>query len=333
MKKYLEETQVIDFTNPDIQNLAHELSKDCKVDEEIAKNCFTYVRDNIHHSGDFKDEITTCIASDVLKHKTGWCYAKSHLLAALLRANDIPTGFCYQRLSCSKYKKDIYCLHGLNAVYLKNHGWYKIDARGNKEGVTAQFNPPFEELAFKLEKDEFDLAEIYSKPLDVVVESLTKNKAYDEMINIFPNVSHFIAKAKTLDASRLSQLINELTSYIFEKEVPKWFEDELLEDSFKQRIFSDEYEHFVYVIENKIVGFITIKNKNHLFHLFVDKKYHKKGIAKELWNYIKAHYDVSNMSVNASLFSTKIYESFGFKISGEESEYLGLKYHPMSYKC
>ena len=332
MKRYLEETKVIDFTNPDIQKLANELSKDSKSDEEIAKNCFLYVRDNIHHSGDFKDEITTCKASDVLKYKTGWCYAKSHLLAALLRANGIPTGFCYQRLSCSEYKKDIYCLHGLNAVYLKNHGWYKIDARGNKKGVNAQFNPPFEELAFKLEKDEFDLAHIYSEPLDVVVESLTKNKTYDEMINIFPNVSHFIGKAKTLDALRLSQLTNELTSYIFEKEVPKWFEDELLKESFEKRILSDEYEHFVYVQENEIVGFITIKNKNQLFHLFVDKKHHKKGIAKELWNYVKEHYDISNMSLNASLYAIKTYESFGFSINGEESEYLGLKYQPMSYK-
>jgi GNAT superfamily N-acetyltransferase len=332
MKNYLEETKIIDFTNPNIQELSHELAKNCKTDEEITKNCFTYVRDNIHHSGDFKDEITTCKASDILKYKTGWCYAKSHLLAALLRANGIPTGFCYQRLSCSEYKKDIYCLHGLNAVYLKNYGWYKIDARGNKEGVNAQFTPPLEQLAFKLEKNEFDLVDIYSEPLDVVVESLTKNKTYNEMINIFPNVSHFIGKAKTLDAQRLSQITNELTSYIFEKEVPKWFEDELLEESFKERILSDEYENFVYVQENEIVGFITIKNRNRLFHLFVDKKHHKKGIAKELWNYIKEHCDVSNMSVNASLYAIKTYESFGFSINGEESEYLGLKYQPMSYK-
>lgn len=30
---------------------------------------------------------------------SGICYAKSHLLAALLRANKIPAGFCYPRLS------------------------------------------------------------------------------------------------------------------------------------------------------------------------------------------------------------------------------------------
>lgn len=333
MKKFLEETEIIDFKNKEVLALAHELAKNCKTDEEIAKNCFIYVRDNINHSGDFKDEITTYKASDVLKYKTGWCYAKSHLLAALLRSNSIPVGFCYQRLSCSEYKKDIYCLHGLNAIYLKKYGWYKIDVRGNKKGVNAQFTPPIEQLAFKLEKNEFDLANIYSKPLDVVIEALKKNKTYDEMINIFPDIEHFIGKAKNSDALILSQLTKNLRKYIFEKEVPKWFDDEISKEGFEERISSLEYEHFVYVIKDEIAGFIAIKDKKSIFHLFIDEKYHKKGIAKKLWQYVKENYDVSNMSVNSSLYAIKVYESFGFEISSKQSEYQGLKYQPMNYKC
>ena len=188
MRQFLEETDIIDYSNLEIQKLAINLADGCKTDSEIAKNCFLYVRDEIRHTGDYKDDITTCKASDVLKHKTGWCYAKSHLLASLLRANHISTGFCYQRLSCSEYKKDIYCLHGLNAIYLKDFGWYKVDARGNKEGVDAQFNPPTEKLAFGLEEHEFDLPGIYEKPLDVIVETLEKYKTYEEMINHFPDI-------------------------------------------------------------------------------------------------------------------------------------------------
>nr|WP_320193052.1 transglutaminase family protein [uncultured Desulfobacter sp.] len=67
----------------------------------------------------------------VLKYKTGYCYAKSHLLAALLRACNIPAGLCYQRLTIANNKAP-FCLHGLNAVYLQRHGWYRIDSRGNK---------------------------------------------------------------------------------------------------------------------------------------------------------------------------------------------------------
>ena len=188
MEQFLKESELVDFSHPDIQALASTLSKGLILDIDIAQKCFLHVRDEIRHSGDAKDEITTCKASDVLKYKTGWCYAKSILLAALLRANGIPTGFCYQRLSCSEYEKDVYCLHGLNAVYLKEYGWYRIDARGNKEGVDAQFTPPKEKLAFELQEGEIDLPKMYDEPLHVVVEALKNNKSYDAMINNFPDL-------------------------------------------------------------------------------------------------------------------------------------------------
>jgi transglutaminase-like putative cysteine protease len=188
MKKYLEETEIIDYSNKEVNALAKSLARGCSTDVQIAKNCFEYVRDEIHHSGDYQDEITTYKASDVLKHKTGWCYAKSHLLAALLRANGIPTGFSYQRLSCSEYREDVYCLHGLNNIYLKEYGWYRVDARGNKKGVNAQFSPPYEQLAFELSENEFDLPEILSEPLDEVIVALKKHSCYAEMIENFPDI-------------------------------------------------------------------------------------------------------------------------------------------------
>ena len=119
---YLEETAIIDFSHPSIQALSQQLSLISSHDVGYAKQCFEFVRDHIRHSGDHQDNITTCIASDVLKYKTGWCYAKSHLLAALLRAKNIPTALCYQRLSCGEYTSDTFCLHGLNAIYLQDFG-------------------------------------------------------------------------------------------------------------------------------------------------------------------------------------------------------------------
>ena len=82
----------------------------------------------MEHSVDFERHAVTCRASEVLAERTGFCYAKSHLLAVLLRANEIPAGFCYQRLSVNDDGAP-YCLHGLNAVYLDDYGWYRIDAR------------------------------------------------------------------------------------------------------------------------------------------------------------------------------------------------------------
>ena len=190
MNNYLQETDLINFSHPEVEALAAKLAFECKTDVEIANKCFTYVRDEIHHSGDYQDDITTYRASDVLEHRTGWCYAKSILLAALLRANNIPTGFGYQRLSCSEYVKDVYCLHGLNFIYLKEFGWYRVDARGNKEGVNAIFNPPHEQLAFELEEHEFDLKENYENPLPEVIQALKTFTCYSEMIHNFPDVKN-----------------------------------------------------------------------------------------------------------------------------------------------
>ncbi len=188
MQVYLQESELVDFSTLSVKALASSLAKGCQSDAEIAERCFRYVRDKIRHSGDFKDDVTTCKASDVLKHGTGWCYAKAILLAALLRANNIPAAFCYQRLSCSEYGDDLYCLHGLNAIYLKEYGWYRVDARGNKEGVNAQFTPPQEQLAFALQEGEIDLPDLHVEPLSEVVEALKRNSCYKQMVENFPDI-------------------------------------------------------------------------------------------------------------------------------------------------
>ncbi len=187
---FLKASDIIDFNHPSIQVLAKRLSDNCNSDKAIAKNCFHYVRDEIKHAGDFKSQIGTCSASEVLEHKTGWCYAKAHLLAALLRANSIPTGFCYQRLHCNEYEDGSFCLHGLNAIYLKEFGWYRVDPRGNKEGVNAQFNPPLEQLAFLVGEGEFDLEMIHQEPLNCVITALKTNDTYEKMVGNFPDIQN-----------------------------------------------------------------------------------------------------------------------------------------------
>ncbi|WP_424597464.1 transglutaminase-like domain-containing protein [Arcobacter sp.] len=186
MKKYLASSEFIDWKTPNVLNKAKELAKGISSDEEIAHKCFIFVRDEIKHSLDFKLNPVTCKASDVLKYATGYCYAKSHLLAALLRANDIPAGLCYQRLTITDVPP--FCLHGLNPVYLKKYGWYRMDARGNKEGVSAQFCPPLEKLAFPIITfGETDFYEIYAEPLSTVIESLIKGKDYQDVADNLPD--------------------------------------------------------------------------------------------------------------------------------------------------
>ena len=186
MQSYLNATNIIDWQHPDIQQLALQLNESNS--EATAKNCFEWVRDNIRHSSDYQLNPVTCSASAVLEHRTGYCFAKSHLLAALLRANLIPAGFCYQRLSVFDNGAP-YSLHGFNAIYLPQHGWYRVDARGNKPGVDAQFTPPNEQLAFKINlPGESDYEPIFAEPLPVVVRALQSHDTWDEMLHDLPDL-------------------------------------------------------------------------------------------------------------------------------------------------
>ncbi|NEU73037.1 transglutaminase family protein [Hassallia byssoidea VB512170] len=189
MEEYLKVSEVIDWQHPTIIELAKKIALRYETLEAIAKACFEWVRDEIYHSYDYQMNPLTCRASDVLKYKTGYCFAKSHLLAALLRANNIPAGFCYQRLSIND-NGEPYSLHGFNALYLPKIGWYRVDARGNRNNVDAQFVPPKEQLAYKIQfPQEADFENIFSEPLSIVVEALQAYSQWNDILLNLPDVS------------------------------------------------------------------------------------------------------------------------------------------------
>ena len=188
LKPYLAASKYIDWDHPKILALAKGLADGCTSDQAAARACFEFVRDEIKHSWDYQLNPVTCRASDVLEHRTGYCYAKSHLLAALLRANGLPAGLCYQRLTIDN-ERPPFSLHGLNAVYLTGHGWYRMDARGDKPGVSTGFHPPQEQLAFRIcVPGEADLPEIWSEPLGPVLSVLETASTYLEVAENLPDV-------------------------------------------------------------------------------------------------------------------------------------------------
>jgi transglutaminase-like putative cysteine protease len=91
-------------------------------------------------------------------------------LAAILRSQGIPTGFCYQRLTDDG---DTFMLHGLVAVFLNGH-WHRQDPRGNKPGVDAQFSLGEERLAWPVrpELGERDHHRVFTAPSPRVIDTL-----------------------------------------------------------------------------------------------------------------------------------------------------------------
>lgn len=186
---YLKQDDVIDFGNKIIIQLADLLYENADSEIEYVKAAYEFVRDKISHSADINEDIITCSASEVLKAKHGICFAKSHLLAALLRCKGIPTGFCYQKLILDDETAPILIYHGLNGVYIKEYSkWIRLDARGNKEGVNAQFSTNEEQLAFPVrsEKGEEDGLIIYPDPDIKILEKLRNNKTRTELWDDLP---------------------------------------------------------------------------------------------------------------------------------------------------
>ena len=185
--RFLAPGRIIDYHHPSVHDKAAVLAAGLTDDTSIAERCFLFVRDEIRHSADFRENPVTLTASEVLLHSTGFCYAKSHLLAALLRANGIPAGLCYQRLVNDNRARP-FCLHGFNAVYLREHGWYRIDARGNKPGIETRFAPPAEHLAYiPREPGEGDMPGIFAEPLPAVSEVLGWCRNYREVLENLPD--------------------------------------------------------------------------------------------------------------------------------------------------
>lgn len=169
---FLESTAIVDWTDPAVRAQAQALAGGEADPVVVARRCFEWVRDEVAHSFDHCLEPVTCSASDVLRQRSGICFAKSHLLAALLRANGIPAGFGYQRLKGGA-TGPAYRLHGFNAAKLPGIGWYRFDPRGNREGISTTFDPPHEHLAYPATgAGETTFDEIRPAPLPAVVETL-----------------------------------------------------------------------------------------------------------------------------------------------------------------
>ena len=189
MQKFLQATEYIDYNSEIIQNKAMELFNENMSNAEKARIAYEFVRDEIPHSFDCNAKIITAKASEVLKHKTGICHAKANLLTALLRLQGIPTGFCFQRLTLSNDDSIGYGIHAYNAVFLDNK-WIKLDARGNKKGVNAQFsmNEPILAFPIRADYDECFYKGIYAYSHIPSMQMLEKAKSIQDIRENIPDV-------------------------------------------------------------------------------------------------------------------------------------------------
>ena len=83
------------------------------------------------------------------------------------------------------------------------------------------------------------------------------------------------------------------------------------------------------------VGVIATKRVNHICTLFVKKEYHRRGIAKSLFNTVLDHCrnvnNITQITVNSSPYAVEVYHRLGFQDTDKEQTINGIRFTPMRY--
>lgn len=137
------------------------------------------------------------------------------------------------------------------------------------------------------------------------------------------------------DVSKVVDLVASLAPYYLDNsihELPSWFRNSLSASAFLTRISSPEYMNFVFEEAGSIAGYISLKDKSHLYHLFVPEEYQGRGIARLLWEHVKECSHANVFFLRSSLYAVPIYKRFGFLESGPSGTKDGISFQPMELK-
>ncbi|MBS1549644.1 MAG: transglutaminase family protein [Bacteroidetes bacterium] len=195
LSDYIQENPpIITFNHPIIRQTIEKIKSQTENPVERAQIAFEIARDEIRHSFDSGNPKVTINADEVLENKEGICFAKAHLLASLLRGMDIPCDFCYQRVLRKNTLESGYALHGLNALFLQDIGWFRVDPRGNKTGIDSQFCYKEEKLAYAIrtELGEVDYPYVFVKPLDSVISAMKNSENTQDLFTKRPEAIDLI---------------------------------------------------------------------------------------------------------------------------------------------
>ena len=147
-----------------------------------------------------------------------------------------------------------------------------------------------------------------------------------------------IRKYSPRDMRQVAELIHKTFSkYNFNEGTPeaiqtyldKYDSEKMGEKQVRERLESTNI-FFVAVENKKIVGMVR-GIKGRLVNLFVDGKYHGKGIGKKLMqNFEEKGFDERNaIKVKSSIFAVSFYTSIGFKKTTGQRNMRGLFVQPM----
>lgn len=79
-----------------------------------------------------------------------------------------------------------------------------------------------------------------------------------------------------------------------------------------------------------MVGVLAMR-QSHISLLFVEKEFHRQGIARNLFQYMLSHTPYDSITVNSSPYALEAYGKLGFTATSAEQITNGIRYTPMIY--
>lgn len=112
------------------------------------------------------------------------------------------------------------------------------------------------------------------------------------------------------------------------------FYDFIKDEAVYQKLKNGEMQFWGAFCENRMVGVIAIRNKNHISLLFVDGKHHRKGIGKALFEQVKLYVQsrgLKEITVHSSPYAIPVYHKLGFIDTDRELISNGIRFTPMQF--
>lgn len=147
-----------------------------------------------------------------------------------------------------------------------------------------------------------------------------------------------IREAKPEDAEGISALVTSLASFILadpkDLEAAAPFFATVTPEALRGYLGCGRFRYHVAESNGELAGFVGVRDDQHLYHLFVAERFHRRGLAARLWEVAKAAARAAGnpgrFTVNSSRYAIPVYERFGFQATGPEVPKDGVTFVPMA---
>lgn len=135
---------------------------------------------------------------------------------------------------------------------------------------------------------------------------------------------------KSLSKADIETALNLIWKVFLEFEAPDYTQEGI--DEFYRSIHDEDYlaalSLYGAFMNEELVGIIATRSGGkHIALFFVDGKYHRQGIGKQLFQSVKT----DKMTVKSSPYAVPVYSKFGFKPVNTEQVVKGLRFTPMAF--